>query len=698
MAVGQDKAPAESSVERTPTCGTLVALTMATTIEQEALRHLANLRVNQQNIELLFRYSEALVPFIGAGLSRDFGYPAWHTLLEGLAETAGLSEATRNLLAADKFEEAAELIYNALPNQFDDTLRIEFSASTLERPLRPYAIRHVPMIGRGVVLTTNFDCVLEAAYEEALRPFQRVFSGAHIREASRAVQLNERCLLKLHGDYQDSENRILTLAEYERQYGRGTPGTIDMNLPLPTVLGQALTSRPLLFLGCSLKTDRTLGVISSLAKRYEGTIHFALLSSEEAVPPRQQQLDRWNIRPLFFPAGQFNEIDGFLQCLAQHCQNRSANYLALDIVDPPSGKSQGPHRLTSNALRQRTSEARRLDPKPLRKVRINGYKMFYFRRTRRFGKKALAKLAGVQDRDIRRLETIRVNPGPLTSDCFAACNPDMLKRIENALDCSGKLMAGQADDFLTMYMLYYKLYCGTANTAKGDDDQLDFPFETKVVVFDFDGTLTARTDDETTWEKIWVKLGYSINDCSDLHSKYWNGKFSHQKWCDITRDHFKNARLSKKDLHMVAESIRLIDGTREALDTLRERGVKIYILSGSIRQIIYEVLGELRNLFEDIRANDIIFDYSGIIREIRGTPFDFEGKATFLSRIIEEGGYSPEDVLFIGNSCNDIFASRSGARTLCVNPQGTEWNNKEHWTYLLRRMDNLTDILRFVNV
>jgi HAD superfamily phosphoserine phosphatase-like hydrolase len=530
-------------------------------------------------------------------------------------------------------------------------------------------VRHIPTIARGTVITTNFDCVLEAAFKHTNRPFDRVYSGPCIRDASRAVHLNERCLLKLHGDYRDSENRILTLTEYIREYGGATPDDINIELDLPKVLSQALASRPFLFLGCSLKTDRTIGVISRLAKRYPNIVHFALLSSEEAVTTRLEQLDSWNIRPLFFQSGHFEQIEKFLSCLAQHCRQQAA--LSLEDM---------------------AIEAQHVSPQ--RELRLNGYKAFYFRRTRKLGIRALSALSKVPEREIRRLERVRMKGNHLGSHCFAMCEPEILRKIENALECHGKLIAGQPDDFLTMYMLYYQQCRGTSINTEKDEDQLNLSFETKAVVFDFDGTLTVRTDDETTWEKIWVKLGYKIDNCSALHSKYTNRKMSHQEWCDITRDHFREAHFSRKDLKDVAKSITLIPGTREVLESLRARDIKLYILSGSIKQIIYEVLGDLRGYFEDIRANDISFDSSGIIRKISGTLYDFEGKATFLSRIIAENEYSPFDVLFVGNSCNDIFASQSGARTLCVNPRGTDGYKKEHWTYLLKGMDNLTEILR----
>lgn len=162
------------------------------------------------------------------------------------------------------------------------------------------------------MLTTNFDRVLEAVFEDGGQRFSEVFPGSRIHEASRAIQLHERFLLKLHGDYRDSATRVLTLGEYEREYGNPDPRSIDFNLPLPRVLGQACGSRPLLFLGCSLRSDRTTLVIAEIARKLAGIIHFALLPGSENTRERCAELDSWNIRPLFFPAGKYDKIDQFL--------------------------------------------------------------------------------------------------------------------------------------------------------------------------------------------------------------------------------------------------------------------------------------------------------------------------------------------------------------------------------------------------
>jgi len=57
----------------------------------------------------------------------------------------------------------------------------------LRRPINAGAVHQVARIARGLVLTTNFDRVLEAAFEDASRKFEDVFPGSRIHAASRRI-------------------------------------------------------------------------------------------------------------------------------------------------------------------------------------------------------------------------------------------------------------------------------------------------------------------------------------------------------------------------------------------------------------------------------------------------------------------------------------------------------------------------------
>ena len=111
-----------------------------------------------------------------------------------------------------------------------------------------------------------------------------------------------------------------------------------------------------------------------------------------------------------------------------------------------------------------------------------------------------------------------------------------------------------------------------------------------------------EADNRTTWEKIWVSLGYEVADCDDLHRRYARHEFDHQKWCDLTKDKFRARGFSEEKLAAVAMDSHLVDGIQEILLELRRRGISLYILSGSIKQIIKPVLGDLYELFDDVKA------------------------------------------------------------------------------------------------
>jgi HAD superfamily phosphoserine phosphatase-like hydrolase len=246
-------------------------------------------------------------------------------------------------------------------------------------------------------------------------------------------------------------------------------------------------------------------------------------------------------------------------------------------------------------------------------------------------------------------------------------------------------------------MMFYDTYKSSA-AVHFESHETENRFQTKAVVFDFDGTLTEPADHSTTWEKIWVALGYPRETCFELHKRYQRDEFDHEKWCEITFDAFKAAKLRQKDIVEIANGISLIPGVAETLQKLSDSDIKLFILSGSIKSIIRLVLGDLYDRFDEIAANELVFDASGDIAGIKGTAYDFEGKAVFIKRIIEDYDLSPSDVLFVGNDCNDVFASQSGARTLCVNARFTDPSNEEHWTYAIGEMLNLDQILRFVEL
>lgn len=220
--------------------------------------------------------------------------------------------------------------------------------------------------------------------------------------------------------------------------------------------------------------------------------------------------------------------------------------------------------------------------------------------------------------------------------------------------------------------------------------------KTQAVVFDFDGTLTEGKSNKTTWESIWVSLGYDIKCCQELHMQFNRGEISHAEWCKITEDHFRERNLHKNMVKKISSRIHLLKGTKETFQALKQRDIKIYIVSGSITSVIRPVIRPVYQYVDGVKANEFRFDENGILTEIIGTRYDFEGKANYISEISKELKISPHDILFVGNSINDQFAYLSGARTLCINPKLTDVTNSSVWNQCIPTCRDLTEILEFL--
>jgi phosphoserine phosphatase len=220
----------------------------------------------------------------------------------------------------------------------------------------------------------------------------------------------------------------------------------------------------------------------------------------------------------------------------------------------------------------------------------------------------------------------------------------------------------------------------------------------KAIVFDFDGTLSKLKipDIHSPWELIWKKSGYDINECHELYKRYSNEEGKHQEWCNKSCERFIKGRFDKKGLREVADNFELIPDVKDVLDKLKEDGLKLYLVSGSIKQLIEQIWGnDLDNYFDRVTAN--IFRFEGEkLTKIVGTKYDFEGKAKFIKEVYKQESFKNiREILFIGNSDNDQSAYKSGAQTLCVNPLEADHNNKTIWHDSIKIV-NYTQLYNFI--
>ena len=191
-----------------------------------------------------------MTAFVGAGMSYESGYPLWGDTLHRLANGSNISQNDVNELIIDgKYEECAQIIYDELtPALFNEKLEAMFGRM---KPAKGPINLLPEMFPNTSLITTNFDQLIESVYShDRYQGFDIIKTGTDLPEVLRQIAAGTRMLLKIHGHCDKVADRVLLTCEYEKAYK--DEGTVQK------FLDKVLFGRSLLFLGCSLYSDRTI--------------------------------------------------------------------------------------------------------------------------------------------------------------------------------------------------------------------------------------------------------------------------------------------------------------------------------------------------------------------------------------------------------------------------------------------------------
>lgn len=263
-----------------------------------------------------------VVPFVGAGMSKPMGMPLWgEALRELLNRLLGAdASAIDALIDAGQYLDAAQALVEHDEVQTRNYVRTKYRVQQI-RLAGPMLL--LPRIAKGCVITTNFDDAIEQVYGRDEVRFDAYMHGTQEHNFFPRLVRGDRCLLKLHGDADDPATHILTHAQYAGAYGE----PFDFHKSLPKALRQVFVSQSLLFLGCSLDQDWTLELFEKARQTDEYAIpnHYAILAAPVDAGVKQQKARRLlslNIQPLWYPAGEHEFVEGYLQLLVDVAEGR----------------------------------------------------------------------------------------------------------------------------------------------------------------------------------------------------------------------------------------------------------------------------------------------------------------------------------------------------------------------------------------
>lgn len=218
----------------------------------------------------------------------------------------------------------------------------------------------------------------------------------------------------------------------------------------------------------------------------------------------------------------------------------------------------------------------------------------------------------------------------------------------------------------------------------------------KAIVFDFDGTLTQNRKGSNCWQEVWKCIDELSYD-DFLYQKYARHEIDIKQWFDLVIERFKEKNVELKNLHNIAKTIKLLPGVYQTFKHLYDDGVKIFVLSGGIRQIIDKVLkrAKVDKFITSIQTYDLIFDSHDKLTGYTHPDHNLENKNQYIEQLKQKYNLKNSEILFVGNGANDEAVCLSGVDTLCINPDGTDFSNKNIWHNAIENCENLTQIIKY---
>lgn len=253
-----------------------------------------------------------VLPFVGAGLSA-FAYDTWEQLLIKLSLDLPNKDKTiinKSINTGDYYTASDLLCGKYGEILFYNELRNIFSEDKIDdNELKKSAAYLVPQLCHGHCITTNFDRVLEHACRlNNIVPDRAIPTNTNqLNNYLRNGKKKSALIFKIHGDIlSDKDDIIVTGKSYDEHYGSDTP--------LRKQLIRWIDSRKLLFLGASLKQDRTVDIIKE--RMEEGMYNYTIYGCKQSdIPSLKQHFETLNTLAIYYDSANHNNLKTILKKL-----------------------------------------------------------------------------------------------------------------------------------------------------------------------------------------------------------------------------------------------------------------------------------------------------------------------------------------------------------------------------------------------
>jgi len=194
----------------------------------------------------------------------------------------------------------------------------------------------------------------------------------------------------------------------------------------------------------------------------------------------------------------------------------------------------------------------------------------------------------------------------------------------------------------------------------------------KLVCFDVDGTLVDNI--VYSWELFHNAFEIDMNKRKHAKEKFYKGEITYSEWAEHDIGMWKEKGVTKRDFEkaMIKANIKLMNGALETIQTIKQAGLKLAIVSGTVSVILDHLLPNYKELFDDYYLSQMFFDEDGKFMKAHVTEYDMGLKAEALKLVAKKHNFEMEECVFVGDHHNDIQIAKEAGLAIAFDAKDEE--------------------------
>jgi HAD superfamily PSPase-like hydrolase len=189
----------------------------------------------------------------------------------------------------------------------------------------------------------------------------------------------------------------------------------------------------------------------------------------------------------------------------------------------------------------------------------------------------------------------------------------------------------------------------------------DFPLPT-CVVFDCDGVLV---DAVSSWRTLHDHFG---TENSQNLQRFIRGEITDVEFMRFDIRLWKEVQdpIYRDELFRAYSGVKLMQGAREVVEELQQRGVFVAIVSVGVDLFVSSIVGLLK--VDDWIANGFLFNDDDTLSDEGVCRLHATGKGEIIQRLLDMNGLEAKDCVSVGDSEMDLSMQIEGSRFIGFNP------------------------------